>query len=99
METTEITESTIVETADYVTSTEVDRERILLDLQDGIYYGLNPTGAQIWTHVQKPTSVSTVVTAIVEKYDIDYDQGLKDVVTLLQNLEEKNLIVVRDEMP
>lgn len=99
METEEITEATIVKAADHVTSAEVEEECILLDLQDGIYYGLNPTGAQIWTHIQEPTSIGAVVTGIVEEYGIDYDEGVEDVTTLLQDLKEKNLIVVKDEMP
>ena len=90
-----LTESTVVVTADHQTSVEVDGESVILDLEEGIYYGLNSTGAQIWEQVQEPTSVEDVAAAITAEYDVDPEQCLEDVIGLLQDLEENGLVEIR----
>jgi len=95
IEMTKLTESTVVAAADHQTSVEVDGERVILDLEEGIYYGLNSTGAQIWEQVQEPTSVEKVAAAITAEYDVDPEQCLEDVIGLLQDLEENGLVEIR----
>ena len=66
-----IDESSVVVAADDQTSTEVDGESVILDLEDGIYYGLNPMGARIWKEIQEPTAVEEITGAITAEYDVD----------------------------
>ena len=49
-----ITRDTIVVVADEVVSCDLDGEAAILDIKDGIYYGLDPIGAKIWNLIQKP---------------------------------------------
>ncbi|WP_103027892.1 PqqD family protein [Salinibacter altiplanensis] len=94
MESTTLTESSIVVAAEHQTSTEVDGESIILDLEEGVYYGLNPVGARIWSEIQEPTAVEEVTAAITAEYDIDSEQCHRDVISLLQDLEENDLIKI-----
>ena len=97
IEMTKLTESTVVAAADHQTSVEVDGERVILGLEEGIYYGLNSTGAQIWEQVQEPTSVEKVAAAITAEYDVDREHCLNDVIRLLQELEDYDLITVQEQ--
>jgi hypothetical protein len=92
MERTSITDSSVVVAADHQTSAEVDGESVILDLQEGIYYGLNPVGARIWEEIQDPTAVEDITATITAEYDVDADQCREDVISLLQDLEEHGLI-------
>ncbi len=96
MEPTMIDESSVVVAADHQTSTEVDGESVILDLEEGIYYGLNPVGARIWSEIQEPTAVEEITAAITTEYDVDRDQCRRDVISLLQDLEENDLIKIEE---
>jgi len=89
-----LTRSSIVVAAEHQTSAEVDGESVILDLEEGVYYGLNPVGARIWAELQEPASVEEIAAAITAEYDVDSAQCLEDVLSLLRNLEENDLIEV-----
>jgi hypothetical protein len=91
----EFTESSVVKAVDHQTATEVDGENVILDLEEGIYYGLNPVGARIWEQIQEPARVGDVVTSIADEYDVSHDQCFEDVAALLRDLEKENLITVK----
>lgn len=89
-----IDESSVVVAADHQTSAEVDGESVILDLEDGIYYGLNPMGARIWKQIQEPTAVEEITEAITAEYDVDAERCREDVLSLLQDLKENKLIEI-----
>lgn len=91
-----VTESSVVEAVDHQTSAEVDGENVILDLDEGVYYGLNPVGTQVWKRIQEPTPVGEIVTDLTAEYDVDYERCFDDVVSLLEDLAENGLIVVND---
>jgi hypothetical protein len=87
--------SSVVVAADHQTSTEVDGEKIILDLEGGIYFGLNPTGAQIWEAIQEPTPIGEVVAKVAGEYDVETEQCLEDVMALVQDLKKNGLVEVK----
>lgn len=91
----DLTQSSVVEAADHQTSAQVDGENVILDLEEGIYYGLNPVGSRVWSLIQEPMSVGEIVDEITTEYDVGYEECFDDVVSLLQDLDENNLIVNR----
>jgi hypothetical protein len=93
---TELTESSTIKAVDHHTSAEVDGENVILDLEEGVYYGLNPVGTQVWKRIQDPTPVGKIVTDLTAEYDVDYERCFDDVVSLLEDLAENGLIVVED---
>ena len=88
--------STVVAAKEQV-SCILGEEAVILNLKAGVYYGLNPVGARIWNLIQEPKTVREVRDAIVDEYDIDPDRCQRDLLALLQDLEAKDLIKVRDE--
>lgn len=75
-----------------VVSCDLDGEAAMLNMDDGVYYGLNTVGASVWNHIQEPISVQEVVELILEEYDVEQDRCQADVVKLLEELLEKGLI-------
>jgi len=73
----------------------VDGESVLLDLEEGIYYGLNHTGAQVWSEIQEPAEVQEITAAIADEYDVDSEACFEDVISLLRDLKENDLIKIR----
>ena len=87
--------ATVVATADLLSSA-FDEELVILNLRDGVYYGLEDVGARIWNLVQRPVTVAAVRDALVAEYDVEPARCGRDLRALLQALAERGLIEVRD---
>jgi hypothetical protein len=74
----------------------VEDEMVLLGMEDGIYYGLNPVGAFIWEQIKEPKTIDAVKDAILAEYDVEKGECENDLMILLQELAEKGLVVVGD---
>jgi len=90
-----LTESSIVSISDNQVSSDLDGESVILDLDEGIYYGLDIVGTRIWDIIKEPVSVSAIISTITDEYDVTEEQCKKDVLDLLKDLHEHGLIVVR----
>lgn len=77
-------------------SSELGEERIILSLEGGVYYGLNPVGARIWNLIQEPVTVRAVRDQLLEEYDVGRKQCERDLWALLQDLATHDLIEVRE---
>jgi hypothetical protein len=61
-----------------------------------VYYGLNETGARVWSLLQEPRPVHVIRDALVGEYDLDPDRCERDLLALLDALVAAALIEVRD---
>lgn len=86
-------DSIIVATKDQA-SCDLGGEVAILGLKDSVYYGLDPVGAFIWNLIQVPRTLSEVRDAIMEEYDVELERCERDLLSLLQQLEDKGLIEV-----
>ena len=87
--------SKIVTTENQV-SADLAGEAVILNLDSGVYYGLDPIGAQIWQLIQEPRSVDEVRDRLMEEYDVEAAQCERDLVVLLQKMAEHALVEIRD---
>lgn len=90
-----ITKSCIVRRGNGQISSAVGDRIVILNLEDGTYYGLDAVGARVWCLIQEPVLVETIWRQILEEYDVDADQCLVDLVMLLQEMESKKLVEAR----
>ena len=72
---------------------ELEGEAVILNLRDGVYYGLDPVGTSIWEKIEQPITYAALLDALIEEYEIDRPQCEKDVAELLQELEGKGLVL------
>jgi hypothetical protein len=86
--------STVVATQNQI-STDMSNETVILDLDSGVYYGLDPVGSFIWKHLQEPRAVTAIRDAVLDKYDVDQARCETDLLALLQKLQAQGLIEVK----
>ncbi len=86
---------TTVVSAGELLSSEFGEEFIILNLKDGIYYGLDHVGARVWTLIKQPMTVGAVRDALVAEYEVDVAQCERDLVALLEDLVTKGLVELR----
>lgn len=88
--------STVVAVQEQVSS-DLAEESVILNLKSGVYYGLNPVGAWIWTQIQHPQTVRSLKEGMLEKYNVEPEICERDLLALLENLVSAELIEVQDE--
>jgi hypothetical protein len=69
-------------------------ELAILNQTTGIYYGLDPVGARIWTLIAEGNTVGEIRAILCDEYDVDGKQVEADLTTLLSDLQAKGLILV-----
>lgn len=87
--------ATVVAAADLLASA-FDQELVILNLRDGVYYGLEDVGVRLWNLLQRPVTVAAIRDALVAEYDVEPDRCARDVRALLQELAARGLIEVRE---
>jgi hypothetical protein len=60
-------------------------------------YTLNEAGSTIWALIDGKTSVSQIVEAVRNQYDVTLEEAQKDVMELIDSLEAAGLIHKSDE--
>ena len=78
-----------------IVSRTVHKEEVLLDMNSGIYFGLNETGTQIWEHVKAGQSLTHASVALSKTYDLPAERANTEVLNLITQLYSKNLVEVR----
>ncbi|WP_136809672.1 PqqD family protein [Desulfosediminicola flagellatus] len=76
-------------------STELDGETVILDINSGMYSGLDPVGTTIWNLLEKEVTFSQIVEEILDNYDVSEEQCINDLIDFLNDLEKNGLIVVQ----
>jgi len=80
-------------------STDLEGESVILNFDEGVYYGLEKVGARVWEMVRSPVPLAEIRDTIVAEFDVDPDRCEADLQNLLTELAEAGLIEVADEVP
>lgn len=86
--------STVVAARDQV-STELEGEAVILNLADGVYYGLNPVGAHVWGLITQPRTVAELRDAVVAEFEVEAPVAERDLLDLLADMAARGLVEVR----
>ena len=80
----------------HVLTKEVNDEMVLVDLQRGVYHGLNAVGVQIWRLLDGTRSLEEIVSAIHAEYpDVERAVIEQDTLLLVQAMVDNELVVTR----
>jgi hypothetical protein len=78
-------------------SCELENEAVVLNLEEGVYYGLNPVAARVWELVQQSKTVREIRDCLLAEYDIEEATCTNDLLDLLRQLHRWQLIEVAVE--
>jgi hypothetical protein len=87
-------ESRIVASTDQVSS-DLAGDAAILNLKSGVYYGLDPVGAHIWSLIQEPVTFAQIRDALLDYYDVEKSRLESDLRDLLGQLAEHGLVEIR----
>lgn len=86
-------ESTISQIDDIVAS-DIEDEKVMMSIEKGEYFGLEPIGSRIWEMVESPVKVSAIIDALLGQYDVDRETCQQDVLAFLVELDEAGIIQI-----
>jgi hypothetical protein len=70
----------------------VEKEMALIDVDTGIYFGLDETGARIWELLAENGSLRVVLERMAEEYDATPSRLEVDLLRLIEELATEGLI-------
>lgn len=76
-----------------VVSADLDGETVLLNVETGVYFGLDPVGTEIWKVLEKGATEDEVVVRLGEIFEVDADQLRDDVRDFVTQLQDKQLVL------
>lgn len=71
----------------------VDQETVVLNLETGVYFGLDDVGARIWQLIVERGSLRAVRAALVDEFDVSAEALDRDLIAFVTELHAKGLIV------
>jgi hypothetical protein len=86
--------SRVAAAADQV-SCELDGEAVILHLGEGVYFGLDPVGAHVWSLLEQERSVAELRDAVVAAYEVDAATAEADLLDLLGEMAARGLVELR----
>lgn len=85
----------VVVAKDGVARCEIDAGMALLDLEQSLYFALNPVAAFIWEKIQTPVPIGDVVAAVRNQFEAGDQDIAADVTALIADLTAKDLVRVQ----
>lgn len=71
---------------------DMDGETVMMSIDNGEYYGINPIGSRIWNALETPHTPSEIIDMLLPHFDVTREQCLKDVIPFLERMVEKGII-------
>jgi hypothetical protein len=77
---------------DEVIFRELDGEAVVLNLDTGIYFGLDAVGTRIWRLIEERKPLRTVLDTLIDEYEAPPDRLQRDLLTFVEHLNGKGLL-------
>lgn len=74
---------------------EIQDETVLLNQENGDYFSLNGIGTEVYKCICKGMETEEIVNFLLNKYDTSHDTLKNDIVSLINKMQEKNILVGR----
>lgn len=77
-------------------SSEIDNEIVMMNVENGKYYGLNTIGSEIWKLLSSPKKVDEIYSYLLSIYNVEKSICKNEVTQFLNHLVKENLIEIQN---
>ncbi|WP_414622907.1 PqqD family peptide modification chaperone [Calothrix sp. CCY 0018] len=91
-----ISENSIVISVKNQISSDLGGEAVILNMNTGIYHGLNEVGAFVWNLIEQPQVVKDIQQMLLQEYEIESSVCTNDLLALLNDLQGAGLIEIKN---
>lgn len=85
--------STYVRDSDNFLTSAIGEETVVMNMSNGNYVGLNTVASQIWTLLEKPTTLQDIVKALTKMYDVSEQECQSESEECMSKLLEQQMIL------
>lgn len=74
---------------------ELNGGAALLDLDQSLYFSLNPVAAAIWNRIQAPATIDDIILSVEGEFDTGDKDIRPDIIAMIDDLVSKDLACVQ----
>lgn len=75
-------------------ATDLDGNKVMMNMESGKYYMLDGIGSRIWQLLETSPSINDIVSALVREYDVDHQQCLADLLRFFSKMAQAGLVAI-----
>ncbi len=94
--TTSLNQQKFIQNKNYIAS-DMNGEKVMLDVQSGKYYNLGTIGGRIWDLSAQASTVEEIVSRLMEEYEVSQDVCTQQVSTFIGQMLSEGLVEIDDE--
>ena len=64
-----ISSESIIHQIDDIVASDIDDEKVMMSVEKGEYFGLDPIGSRVWDMIDKPIKVTELIDLLLPNYD------------------------------
>jgi hypothetical protein len=91
----EINLQSIISAKKEIVAADMDGDTVMMSVAAGKYYNLGTTGGMIWKMLESPISVATLITKLLEQYEVTREQCETEVLSFLSEVKKEGLLEVQ----
>ncbi len=84
----------VVRRTNEIVTGNIQNEIVMMSIENGKYYGMNPVGSRIWELIENKVKVSSLCKALQKEFDVQSTVCRSEVLTFLNTLYAKNLLSI-----
>ena len=77
-----------------IDDTDLDGEKVMVNLEKGEYFMMNEVGSRIWEIISEPINVKGIVDTLRSEYEVDEETCKDTVIEFLGRLDYADLISI-----
>ena len=84
----------VVSKNEEIDDTDLDGEKVMMNLDKGQYFMMNEVGSRIWEIISEPINVRRIIDTLRSEYEVDEETCKDTVVEFLGRLNNADLISI-----
>lgn len=76
--------------------TDIDGEKVMMDLEKGSYFTLNKVGSTIWDMMEEPISLKQIVHQLRRIYQVDEKECETAVQSFIHRMIHANVVMIQN---
>lgn len=77
-----------------IDDTDLDGEKVMMNLERGEYFMMNEVGSRIWEIISEPINVKEIISTLRNEYEVDEETCKDTVIEFLGRLDNADLISI-----
>jgi hypothetical protein len=73
---------------------ELDGDLVIMSIETGTYYGLDPVGACVWKLVERPRTFAAVVEGVLERFEVPPEVAEQDLTAFLHEMQAEGIVSI-----